>query len=485
MANRDPEHSRSAEETGLSRRELLRRVVGAGLTLALLGPASAACGAAERSAQTSSGTTPHPAARAPVRAELLFTFWGSTNEKKGVEDMVARFNASHPDVRVTAQHVPSSGDQYSEKMITMTASGHPPDVAYMDGAQAFQLASQGKLLDLTPYIKSDPTKLLPNAFYRYGESRIIGSSIGEITFLYYNKDLFDAAQLDYPPSKPEDAWTWDRFVDVARKLTKDAKGNDATSPSFDPDNIRTFGVSFTQDEYTYLPMIWSNGGRFANDAGTELLLSQPEAVEALQKLQDLIYKHRVSPTPAQSETMPSTNVLIQSRKVAMDINGHWAILDYSHTKGLSWDMAALPRLGSPATLLRASARVIFSATRHPGKAYEFYKYHIDPDQVSLFKDGLWMPPQLKYYKEPTWTARWLEGKKGVYPSDAKDVLVDYVLDYIPHQAPVYWLRNLEQIQNKALDPALGLLWSGKLSAQEAMGRAVRDSKPLMQGRWTK
>lgn len=38
--------------------------------------------------------------------ELKFTLWGSPFEKQAIEKAVASFNASHPNIHVTAQHIP-------------------------------------------------------------------------------------------------------------------------------------------------------------------------------------------------------------------------------------------------------------------------------------------------------------------------------------------------------------------------------------------
>ena len=51
--------------------------------------------------------------------------------------------------------------------------------------------------------------------------------------IYYNKKIFDEAGVPYPPTKWTEAWTWDEFVNVAKKLTKDKNGNNALSPNFD------------------------------------------------------------------------------------------------------------------------------------------------------------------------------------------------------------------------------------------------------------
>ena len=397
--------------------------------------------------------------------------------------MVESFNASHPNTTVRAQHIPTADNAYTQKITTMLAGGTPPDVGYIDGALAFTIAAENKLLDLTSFFAEDAEAKdrLDTTYYRY-EGKVIGASIGEIMLLYYNKEVFDAAGQAYPPSKPSEAWEWDAFVDVAKKLTKDRKGNDAHSADFDPDNIETYGLTFPQSLNGYLPLIISNGGRFASEDGMDLMLNKPEAVEVLQKMQDLIYVHHVAPTPAQSETFPATDIMMRTKKVAMDFNGHWAVLDYSKPgNDLKWSMGVLPRFKQPATILQASARVIFADTKFPDQAFEFYKYHFSPVSTDLFKKGLWMPPQLAYYKDSAKTAEWLDGIPGVYPPEARDVLIDYTLNYTPQQPPVYWLKNLQQIMTEAVTPSMQSLWSNSSPAQAVADEATTKAKPLMKG----
>ena len=417
-------------------------------------------------------------------AELVFTLWGSPFEKQAILDATDAFNESHPCIHVRAQHIPNGS--YAEKITTMLAAGEPPDVAYLGENQAFPWAQEGKILDLTKYFAAEPAdqSLLASTYYHFDDGKkLMGTGLATgIILLYYNKDIFEAAGVDAPPSKAEDAWTWDEFVQVAKKLTKDRNGNDATSPDFDPGNIDTYGIAFPQWWGGYLPFILSNGGKIVNDEGTEMMLNQPEAVEALQKMQDLIYVDHVAPTPAQSQTLPSADVMMQSRKVAMSIDGMWKVVDFSNL-GLNWGMAVLPKLKEPQTFVLSTPKVIFSSTKHPDEAFEFYKYISDPAQVALFKEGLWSPLEKRYFTDPAKTADWLEGDPGVYPPEAKSVLVDYTLNDASYQPPAYWLKNAGQIFSEAIDPAMDLLWTGKVTAQEAADQAVKNATPLLQGRW--
>ena len=300
--------------------------------------------------------------------------------------------------------------------------------------------------------------------------------------LFYNKTLFEEAGVEPPPTNGADAWTWDEFVEVAKKLTKDRNGNDATSPDFDPNAIDTYGVSFQSGFGGWLPFVYSNGGRYVNEEGTEFLLNQPEAVEAMQQLQDLIHVHHVTPTPAQSEAFPSADVMMQTGKLAMAVDGHWNVLSLSQLE-LDFGLGVLPKFDESLTMIVGAPTVIFANTEYPNAAFEFYKFHNNPEYVDLFAKGLWMPLQEAYYTDPEITDEWLEGEEGVYPPESREVLTDYTLNYTPYQPPVYWLKNAGQIDSEVMTPTLELLWSGKLSAQEAMDQAAEKIAPMLDGRW--
>ena len=417
-------------------------------------------------------------------AEIKFTLWGSPFEKQALEEAVKSFNATHPTIHVTAQH--TAYEAYGEKISAMLASGNPPDIAYLDYAQAFPFADAGKLLDLAPYFAKQPAdkSLLESAYYHFDHGKkVLGTGLATgIILLYYNKDLFDKAGVPYPPSKAEQAWTWDQFVQVAKKLTKDKNGNDATSPKFDPDNIVTYGLSLPQDWWGYLTFIYSNKGGLVNEDGTEPLINKPEAVEVLQKLRDAIFVDHIAPRPTQNKTLPSADILMQTGKIAMTFNGMWRVIDFSQLH-IKWGIGALPYFKEPLTIILSVPKVIFSATKYPDQTFEFYQYISDPKRVALFKEGLWAPLEKSYFTDPALMKEWLDGKPGVYPPESRDVIVDYSLHHAAPPPPQYWLRNIDRIMNEAITPAMDQLWSGKVDAQAAADQAAEKMKPLLQGRW--
>lgn len=417
-------------------------------------------------------------------AELVFTYWGSPQEQEAVAQMTENFNAQTPNIVVRPQYIPNDG--YDEKLTTMLAASTPPDIAYMDPGQAFDWAVNGRTLDLKPFVDADPESatLLPDTNYTFDDGKILSTSLAiGILLTFYNKTLFESAGVELPPTKTADAWTWDEFVDVAKRLTKDTSGRDAHDPAFDTENIDVYGVTFAKFWFGYLPFVWSNGGDFASEDGMQFTMNSPEAVDTFQKLQDLIHLHHVSPTAAQSESLPATDVLLRTGKVAMDINGFWKNLDYAQYTDLDWGVGILPVHQEPRTIRYGIPLIVSATTANPEAAYEFYRWRYSPERIDLYSRGLWMPIQGDYYTDPAKIDAWIDGIPGTFPEGARDVFITYALENAPIQPPIYWLKNLIQIENEAVNPALDLIWAGEATAQAALDEAAANAAPLMQGRY--
>jgi multiple sugar transport system substrate-binding protein len=432
-------------------------------------------------------TACQPYTPAPIqpKTKLRFTYWGSEMERAAIEQMVTAFETANPDIDVESIQIPY--DEYTAQITAMMKNGQAPDVGYLSGLQAPVWAREGKLMDLTDLIQNDPllsTTLLASRYY-YAPGKVAGVNTAvEATLLFYNKALFDEAGLPYPPSDPTKAWTWDEFIAVAQKLTRDGNGKHPGEAGFNPEKISTYGVAFDKiyEGWTVYPFIFSNGGQMVNEDGTRLLLDSPEATEALQKLADLMWVQHVAPTPVQDQNLPGYVTMLQTGNLAMHISGHWSLIDYASVKDLQFGVAVLPRFKQPVTVVLGSPTVIFAGTQNKEAAVRFYKFHNNPEAVDLFARGLWMPLQKSYYTEPEKMNIWLDNP--AHPVEMRLAFTDYVVNYsVP--LPSYYLRNYTQVLDIALRPALNSLWNNEASAAEAFAEAVRVAEPLMQGRWDK
>lgn len=96
--------------------------------------------------------------------------------------------------------------------------------------------------------------------FKDGETSLGYSSYNEILILYYNKDMFDAANEPYPSAdKP---YTWEAFVEVARRLTLDKNGKHPGEDGFDKDNIVQYGAFVNNWSWQMEVCALPNGGEW-------------------------------------------------------------------------------------------------------------------------------------------------------------------------------------------------------------------------------
>ena len=403
---------------------------------------------------------------------LTFAHWGSPLEKEAMAQMCESFEKAHPNVIVNVLYTPVN---YDERLSAMVAGGIAPDVAYCHETPAFTWAEDGVVMDLKPFIDKDPEVTLdsrvPFSWYWFAKGKkILGGSIaGEIMVLFYNKDIFDEFGVAYPPSDPDKAWTWDQFVDAAKKLTRTSNGQ------------KTFGVSFGTWEGPILPLLRSNGGDFINSAVTAPLVDSPACIDVLQKLADLMNVYHVAPTPTDLESSRALNITMQSRQVAMAIDGQWELLDLSKA-GFRVGIAPLPVFKKPVALFLGAPLVVFASTKHPKEAWELSKW-IQNVQNSLpnYRSGLWMPIQTKWYKDPDLVAKWVNSD--AHPPEYRQAVVDYLLKY-GSQPPSFYVSDWDEMQRVMIQD-LSNLWLGKEDAKTAAKTMAADLKPLLKGRTDK
>lgn len=410
--------------------------------------------------------------------ELTFSFWGSNFEKQAIEKMIKSFNESHPKIHVTPMHVP--GD-YETKINTLMAAGKTPDVGYLDTPLALKWGKDGKVLNFTPYLTEFPEledRIETSKLYS-DDKTYIGTTIAVDAYnLVYNKDLFKEAGVDLPPSKAENAWTWDEFLKIAQQLTKDKNGKHPNEAGFDDKNIVQYGFDFDGGFGGWYPYLASNGADITNADGTQYTLDSPESVEVFQNLQDLIYKYHVAPSPTAKANFPNLVTQLQTKKVALVHAGDWVLLDLASSK-LNYGIAVLPKYKEPKTLFFGSGAVVFADTKRPKEALEFYAYYNDPAQVDLYKVGLWMPIQKKYYTDPELVKSWIDNE--YHTPEFKEAAVDYLINNgVP--SPNLSLKNFLAIQN-VINPAIDQIWTNKKPAKDVLEELKAKVQPLLQGKY--
>ncbi|MFC7975708.1 ABC transporter substrate-binding protein [Streptomyces cinereoruber] len=159
------------------------------------------------------------------------TFWGWA---KGTKDVVDAFNASHTDVKVKFEEIPSGTAGGYAKISNAVKAGNAPDLVSIEYSSLPEFVSSGALQDIGgEFTEADRAKLLPQTV----ELTTLGGKSWAVPFdaspqaFFYRKDLFEKYKVQVPT-------TWDQFEKAAAQVKKaDAKARIAT---FFPDDPTTF-----------------------------------------------------------------------------------------------------------------------------------------------------------------------------------------------------------------------------------------------------
>ncbi len=206
-------------------------------------------------------------------------------EAVAIKKLAAEFNASHPSITVSVQSYGNS-DYALQKVLAAIAGGKPPDISYLYGSWAPNIATNPGVVSLNKLIAADPS-FNWNDFYTVErqQATVGGKIIGvpalvDNLALVYNKKLFAQAGLSPPTAN----WTWTDFENAAMKLTDPAK--------------KQFGWAYVNDGsedtvWRYWAMLWQAGGSILSPDGKHAAFDSPAGVKALTLLQSLAQHHSI------------------------------------------------------------------------------------------------------------------------------------------------------------------------------------------------
>jgi multiple sugar transport system substrate-binding protein len=361
--------------------------------LAALALVAAACGPATTNPSAASSGSPGASSASAPPAGVVDIRWfcclggGDAPEQVVVEKKVVdAFNASHPKIHLTFEVVPYAGA--NDALATQLGSENGPDIVGpvgIGGANAFH----GQWLDLAPLIAStnyDLSGFPPDAvdIYKLDEGQVGIPFAIYPSALFYKKSLFEEAGLAEPPHTygakykmpdgTEVDWDYDAAAKVAKLLTVDKSGKDATQAGFDPANIVQWGFEAQRDDLRGLGAYFGAGSLAAADGKTAQI---PDAWKAGWKWwYDSIWTDHSSMTGPvfESDDINPKDYPFFTGKVAMSENFLWSTYGVGDA-GDDWDLAAIPSYNGQATAaFNADTFRILKGTKHPNEAFEVLTY---------------------------------------------------------------------------------------------------------------
>ena len=237
--------------------------------------------------------------------DYLFTEFQKTEEGKNVE--------------FKFEEIPTT-DAYNQKIKLLISSGDLPDIVFNGGNNIINLAVEsGKVQDLTSYFEEDPEWKAQfdesSLEFNSVDGKIYGVPVSkEISYIYYNKDLFEQAGLEAPDVAYE---TWDDFFKACDTLKE--KG------------ITPLGMDTA--DLGWLTNLWYSGliGT-AGDTGNEFMnamyptdYNTPEVEKATTDLQKMLAEYTTADAVGGKYDTMATHFF--NSEVAMFPNGPWMIPD--------------------------------------------------------------------------------------------------------------------------------------------------------------
>jgi multiple sugar transport system substrate-binding protein len=313
---------------------------------------------------------------------------GDAPEQVEVEEqVVADFNASHPNIRLKLEVVPY--DAAYDTLATQIGGNNPPDIVGpmgIGGANAFP----NQWLDLTDLIQTtgyDLSQFPENTveIYHLSDQGQVGIPFAIYpSALFYKKNHFEEIGLNEPPHTwgdpyvmpdgTEVEWDYDTVREIAMLLTVDADGNDATSPDFDPDNIVQWGFEPQRDDMRQVGAYWG-AGRLVSDDGTTAQIPDAWAA-AWNWFYAAMWEDHFSMTGAQFEStdLNPEGYPFFTGNVSMSQNYLWSTYGVAGA-GDDWDLAASPSYNGQITAaFNADTFRIMKGTEHPDAAFEVLTY---------------------------------------------------------------------------------------------------------------
>jgi len=384
-------------------------------------------------------TVAPPPTQAPAESVRWFVGLGTGTDPAQIkleQAVVDDFNASQTGIVLTLEVVPF--DSAKDTLATQIAAGVGPDIIGPVG-WAGSNAFGGQWADISSYLGGFDTSIFNSALvnmYQTSEGQVGLPFAVYPSMMYYQPALFDAAGLAYPPATygtqytlngASVDWSWQTVGQVAKLLTVDVNGNNATSASFDKTQIVQYGYSPVWENHpNYYGAYWTAGSLVSGSAGAYTAVVPDAWKAAWQWYYDGIWGAQpYIPTGAAagSPDFGSGNTF-SSGKIAMAVLPNWylcCLTDFAKA-GFTFQLGAMPSYnGAVHGRVDADTFRIWKGSTHIASAVKVVEYLVTTGQQKLVVGTADVPPA--YGAVPSVTADqapFLAAKAALYPFVTQD-----------------------------------------------------------------
>ncbi|WP_345762094.1 ABC transporter substrate-binding protein [Diaminobutyricibacter sp. McL0608] len=212
---------------------------------------------------------------------ITLDFWGWA---PGYDDSVKLWNASHPEIQVKFNTIPSgSGGGYA-KMQAAVKAGTAPCLAQVGDESLPTFVASGALADISPYAKASADKFVKWTWNQVSVAdKIVAIPVdtGPMA-MFYRTDILKKDGIAVPT-------TWQEFADAAKKFKATGAANYLTTSP--------------QDAYDVAAYSWQAGGPWFGIDGNswKVSIDNPQTQKVAAYWQDLVAGGLVKSEPTLAE----------------------------------------------------------------------------------------------------------------------------------------------------------------------------------------
>lgn len=402
------------------------------------------------------------------------------------ESVNEAFMAKYPNVKLEiGQKLNASQDEAA--FLTKAAAGDVDDVFGGGDENPDMYGPKGIYIDIKPWLEKDKDlwydskKFMHWWIYTNPDKAIYSIPLGgNPMVVFYNKDMLDAAGLEYPPETYADPkyseWTWDKFREYAVALTDKEK--------------EVWGVGINNNILVYWPFIYSNGGRIVDKKLTDYKIDDPKVVEAFDFLTSFAIEG-YAPDPSAAQEFGGMNDLFMNDKLAMWVEGAWMAGGvYSPAElemGKRIGIAAMPYKTVKKNIVMSPAMRmgISSFCKYPEVAYRWMKFvYFESDELWMssgkYSAGMSILPRVDLAQKLYDAKAFASAEYGTEKKDLRFLMLDHsspemLMTDPPWNGPFPETRDITLAE-------MGLVFSGEQTLDQAIKRINEQADQVME-RW--
>ena len=359
---------------GFSRRQFLKfsSMVGAGAFLAACAPAAApSAGGGEGAVPAAATVMIRYQSREPENAAGVQELW---------DEFYPVFREENPGIEI--EFMPSAGGDIRENAVTQMVAGDAPDLLEFCCQNSTYFMQIGETMNLQPSIDRDADEVNIDDYYTHqfdpwmkdGDIHLMPRFTGT-QLIYYNKDMFDAADIPYP-SAEWGSWDWEEYTEIGKAFV-----GEGPPP--------TWGSSSYGMNANWLTQYWLRnfGGHMVDpEDNTRCGLGDPECVEALDWIRKIIWDDNMF---AYQSSIAASGLgvleLFLGQRIGMMEMGPWNLGPVADGAIFKWDVAPMP--DGPAgnsTHQSVDGTFVWQGTEYPDESWTVLKNTTSPWYGELY-----------------------------------------------------------------------------------------------------